>query len=141
MYLIDVICSKLIKDWWRKYHHKFSLEEFFTYGKPNDDKMSLRVKLGDMEKVLEKRKQSWASLYPKGNIPIRVQNKLKFGVPKGRRNIACFGIGADLASQGFSKEEIMSLIQNSPILANDFTLSEAEKAVISGMKKITEGNL
>lgn len=94
-----------------------------------------------MEKAAEKRKQSWASLYPKGNIPIRVQNKLKFGVPKGRRNIACFGIGADLASQGFSKEEIMSLIQNSPILANDFTLSEAEKAVISGMKKITEGDL
>ena len=54
MYLIDVICSKLIKDWWRKYHHNFSLEDFFTYGKPNDDKMSLRVKLGDMEKVLEK---------------------------------------------------------------------------------------
>ena len=50
---IDIICSKLIKDWWRKYHHKFSLEEFFTYGKPNDDKMSLRVRLEDIEKFLE----------------------------------------------------------------------------------------
>jgi len=51
---IDIICSKLIRDWWIKHHHKFSLEEFFTYGKPNDDKMSLKVRLEDIEKFLEK---------------------------------------------------------------------------------------
>ena len=27
-------------DWWKNYHHKFSLEEFFTYGKPNDYQMT-----------------------------------------------------------------------------------------------------
>lgn len=54
MYPIDIITSRLIVDWWKNHHHKFSLEDFFTYGKPNDHKMTMKVKLEDIEKFLEK---------------------------------------------------------------------------------------
>ena len=54
MYPIDIICSRLIEDWWKYYHHKFPLEDFFTYGKPNDPKMTLKVKMEDITKFLEK---------------------------------------------------------------------------------------
>jgi len=54
MFPIDVICSKLIEDWWRNHHHKFSLEDFFTYGKPHDHKMTMKVKMNDIEKFLKK---------------------------------------------------------------------------------------
>ena len=30
-------------DWWQNEHHKFSLDEFFTYGKSNDDLMTKHV--------------------------------------------------------------------------------------------------
>lgn len=36
-------CRDLYYDWWQNEHHKFSLEEFFTYGKPNDYMMSKEV--------------------------------------------------------------------------------------------------
>lgn len=36
-------CRDLYYDWWENDHHKFSLEEFFTYGKPNDDRMTKTV--------------------------------------------------------------------------------------------------
>ena len=32
--------TKAFDDWWQNDHHKFSLEEFFTYGKPNDYQMT-----------------------------------------------------------------------------------------------------
>jgi len=32
-------CRRLYYDWWQNEHHKFTLEEFFTYGKPNDHAM------------------------------------------------------------------------------------------------------
>lgn len=54
MFPIDVICSKLIEDWWKNHHHKFLLEDFFTYGKPNDTKMTLRVKMEDIKDFLKK---------------------------------------------------------------------------------------
>ena len=54
MFPIDMICSKLIEDWWKNHHHKFSLEDFFTYGKPNDSKMIIKVKMEDILKFLEK---------------------------------------------------------------------------------------
>jgi len=54
MYPIDIISSKLIEDWWINHHHKFSLEDFFTYGKPNDRKMTMRVRKEDIKKFLEK---------------------------------------------------------------------------------------
>lgn len=54
MYPIDIITSRLIEEWWKTYHHKFSLEEFFTYGKPNDNKMKMKVKMKDIRKFLEK---------------------------------------------------------------------------------------
>lgn len=51
---MDIICSRLIDDWWKNHHHKFSLEDFFTYGKPNDNKMTLKVKIEDIKKFLNK---------------------------------------------------------------------------------------
>jgi hypothetical protein len=38
-------CKNLYYDWWQNEHYKFSLEEFFTYGKPNDHQMVKKVKL------------------------------------------------------------------------------------------------
>jgi len=54
MYPIDIISSRLIEGWWRSQHHKFPLIDFFTYGKPNDHKMTIKVNLKDIKKVLEK---------------------------------------------------------------------------------------
>lgn len=54
MFPIDIICSRLIEDWWKNHHHKFSLEDFFTYGKPNDHKMTLKIKMEHITKFLEK---------------------------------------------------------------------------------------
>lgn len=54
MFPMDIICSRLIGDWWKNHHHKFSLEDFFTYGKPNDHKMTLKVKMEYITKFLEK---------------------------------------------------------------------------------------
>lgn len=34
---------KLYHHWWKNDHHKFSLEDFFTYGKPNDQRMIREV--------------------------------------------------------------------------------------------------
>lgn len=36
-------CKKLYYDWWQNEHHKFILEDFFTYGKPNDYEMIKKV--------------------------------------------------------------------------------------------------
>ena len=36
-------CRDLYYDWWINEHHKFSLEEFFSYGKKNDYKMTRKV--------------------------------------------------------------------------------------------------
>jgi hypothetical protein len=40
---IDIESTKLIDDWWKNEHHKFTLEEFFTYGKPTDYQMIRKV--------------------------------------------------------------------------------------------------
>ena len=36
-------CRDLYYNWWENEHHNFSLEDFFTYGKPNDFEMIRRV--------------------------------------------------------------------------------------------------
>jgi hypothetical protein len=36
-------CKNLYYDWWKNEHHKFTLEEFFTYGKPTDYQMIRKV--------------------------------------------------------------------------------------------------
>ena len=36
-------CKNLYYDWWKNEHHKYTLEEFFTYGKENDYKMTKKV--------------------------------------------------------------------------------------------------
>ena len=33
----------LMYNWWKNEHHNFSLEDFFTYGKPNDFQMIRQV--------------------------------------------------------------------------------------------------
>lgn len=37
-------CRDLYYDWWKNEHHKFDLEDFFTFGKPNDCMMIKKVK-------------------------------------------------------------------------------------------------
>lgn len=36
---------KLYYHWWKEEHHKFSVEDFFTYGKENDCEMTKQIKL------------------------------------------------------------------------------------------------
>jgi len=54
MYPMDVICSRLIEEWWKNHHYKFLLEDFFTYDKPNDEEMTMKMPLKDIQKFLEK---------------------------------------------------------------------------------------
>ena len=49
---IDIESTNLINNWWKNEHHNFSLEDFFTYGKPNDWEMSKDVKLEKLKKKL-----------------------------------------------------------------------------------------
>ena len=39
------IVYELYHNWWKNEHHKFSLEDFFTYGKPNDYEMTKKIDL------------------------------------------------------------------------------------------------
>ena len=41
---------ELYYHWWKNEHHKFTLEDFFTYGKPNDWEMTKDVKLEKLKK-------------------------------------------------------------------------------------------
>jgi hypothetical protein len=43
---------ELYYDWWKNYHHKFSLEDFFTYGKSNDGEMTRKVKMESIKKTM-----------------------------------------------------------------------------------------
>jgi len=43
---------KLYQNWWKNDHHRFSLKDFFTYGKPNDWEMTREVKLVSLKKKL-----------------------------------------------------------------------------------------
>lgn len=36
---------ELYHQWWKTEHYKFSLQDFFTYGKPNDNEMTKSIKL------------------------------------------------------------------------------------------------
>lgn len=42
----------LYYDWWQNEHHKFSLDDFFTYGKPNDHMMTRKVNTENKNKIL-----------------------------------------------------------------------------------------
>lgn len=84
------------------------------------------------------RKKNWLHSYKKGgDIPPRVKRKLENGVREGYRNTACYQIGADLGPLGYSENEIVGLIMNSPIPIRLDAKVEAEvrNAVRSGMKK------
>jgi hypothetical protein len=45
-------CRNLYYNWWKNEHHKFTLEDFFTYGKSNDYKMIEKVKPKTLKKKL-----------------------------------------------------------------------------------------
>jgi hypothetical protein len=49
---MDMNSTRAINDWWKNEHHKFTLEDFFTYGKPNDCEMTKEVKLETLKKKL-----------------------------------------------------------------------------------------
>ena len=86
--------------------------------------------------ALERYQKKWAAFHPPGSIPARIRNILRAGVLlAGKRNKTCFQIGADLAKLGHSENDIMDLIAKSNIIGHDFTVSEARRAVQSGMKK------
>ena len=72
-------------------------------------------------------------MYPDKSIPMHIQNKLKFGT--FNRTHACYGIGADLTTLGFSKDEIISLVKKSAIISDGFNLDEAISAIRNGIKK------
>jgi len=42
-------CYDLYHNWWKNEHHKFKVEDFFTYGKENDYKMRKYVKLEELK--------------------------------------------------------------------------------------------
>jgi hypothetical protein len=37
------LCRDIYYDWWKNDRNKYSLEEFFSYGKPNDNEMTIKV--------------------------------------------------------------------------------------------------
>ena len=37
------LCRDIYYNWWRREKDKFSLQDFFSYGKPNDYKMTVKV--------------------------------------------------------------------------------------------------
>ena len=43
---------ELYHDWLKNYHHKFSLEDVFTYGKSNDEEMTRKVKMESIKKTM-----------------------------------------------------------------------------------------
>jgi hypothetical protein len=51
-YPCQVQARKLMYDWWKNEHYKFPLEDFFTYGKPNDWEMTKEIKLEKLKKTL-----------------------------------------------------------------------------------------
>jgi hypothetical protein len=38
-----ILCRNIYYKWWRTERDKFSLRDFFTYGKPNDEEMTVKV--------------------------------------------------------------------------------------------------
>ena len=44
------ISYEIYYKWWKEEHHKFTVEDFFTYGKPNDWEMTKEVKLEEIKK-------------------------------------------------------------------------------------------
>jgi hypothetical protein len=44
-------CYNLYYNWWKNEHHKFTLEDFFTYGKPNDYEMTRYVQQVEVKNI------------------------------------------------------------------------------------------
>lgn len=88
-------------------------------------------------KAEDRKERNWKVLYKDGrSIPARVQTKLLYGAVDGKRNITCYGFGADLGSLGYSVDKILDLVVRSgKYISSDFTIEEARLAISSGMKK------
>ncbi len=72
-----------------------------------------------------------------GVIPKWIHVMLKQGVGAGGRHKACYRLGANLIHYGFSANEIVSLIMESPLSA--IGAEDVERAVANGIKRTRGG--
>ena len=68
-------------------------------------------------------------------IPMWAKTVLEGGVASGSRNYTCYSLGKWLGKNGFSIQEICSMIRSSPIAQEGFPSQEIEQAVRSGMNQ------
>lgn len=68
-----------------------------------------------------------------GVIPKWIRVLLLQGVPAGSRHKACYRLGANLTHYGFSADEIVSLVMDSPLSA--IGAEDVERAVANGIKR------
>jgi hypothetical protein len=70
-------------------------------------------------------------------LPRWTRNYLQFGAPEGTKNTTCFKIAASMARRGFSPDEIVDIIMNSPIPVDksDNVRREVTAAVKSGYNR------
>jgi hypothetical protein len=64
-------------------------------------------------------------------LPTWAKGVLLTGAPRGKRNSTCYRLGLYLAQCGFDTDEIVGLIQASPI---DLPVDEVTRAVVNGVK-------
>lgn len=75
--------------------------------------------------------------YSRTNIPNSIKELLIYGVLDGSsRNLACYRVGAKLTECGFSINEIIGMIMNSPIpISKDIRVEkEVRRAVLNGSR-------
>jgi hypothetical protein len=53
------VTNEIFDDWWKNKHHKFSLEDFFTYGKPNDELMTVYLNSDTILNIKNKKNISY----------------------------------------------------------------------------------
>jgi hypothetical protein len=53
------VTNEIFYDWWKNKHHKFSLEDFFTYGKPNDELMTVYLNSDTILNIKNKKNISY----------------------------------------------------------------------------------
>jgi hypothetical protein len=71
----------------------------------------------------------------KNKIPYWVQEWLQYGVPEGTRNKHCFKTACWLTKNGFSEDEIVSILMSSAIPKGPEVIEEVKYAVRSGRQK------
>lgn len=92
---------------------------------------------GETAEVIPAKKHTtrdWSEYRSRKMIPRFVEGYLRMGIPCGNRNNLCNKIAFYLAQCGFSVEEIVSLIINSPTSRVGFSDEEMARAIASGHK-------